>query len=73
MLFRSSGGAGPVPAADAAVLDEVCAVTAEPGSDPLVLAELGSRDGLRVPPVVTSFDPMGGPPRKVDVSRALGR
>jgi hypothetical protein len=29
-------------------------------------------DGLRVPPVVTSFDPMGGPPRQVDVSRTLG-
>ncbi len=65
-------GPGPVPAADAAVLDEVSAVTADSGAAPGVLAELGSRDGLRVPPVVTSFDPNGGPPRQVDVSRALG-
>jgi hypothetical protein len=71
MQLRS--GTGLVPAADAAVLDQVCAVTAEPCSDPSLLAELGSRDGLRVPLVVTSFDPNGGPPRNVDVSRTFGR
>ena len=70
--MQLSEGGGPVPAADAALLDEVSAVTADPGSDPGVLAEVGARDGLRVPPVVTSFDPNGGPPRQVDVSRALG-
>lgn len=70
--MQLSHGPGPVPEADAAVLDEVCAVTADPGSDQGVLAKLGSRDGLRVPPAVTSFDPNGGPPRQVDVSRALG-
>jgi Transglutaminase-like superfamily len=68
----SGDGGGPVPAADAALLDEVSAVTADPGSDPGMLAEVGARDGLPVPPVVTSFDPNGGPPRQVDVSRALG-
>ena len=63
--------AGAVPEENIAVLDEICALTADPDCDPGVLAELAARDGLRVPPVVTSFDPMGGPPRQVDVSRAL--
>jgi len=58
---------GPIPEDDAAVLDELCARTADPGTSPDVLAELGERDGLRVPPVVTSFDPTGGPPRQVAV------
>jgi hypothetical protein len=62
-----------IPGEDAAVLDEICEVTADPDCDPAVLAELGARDGLRVPRTVTSFDPMGGPPREVDVSRVLGR
>jgi hypothetical protein len=62
---------GPLPDADSAMLDEVSAVTADPASDPGVLARLGSRDGLAVPPTVTSFDPNGGPPRQVDVSRAV--
>jgi hypothetical protein len=58
-------GPGPVPAADAAVLDEVCADTADPGVSPATVAALGGRDGLRVPRTVTSFDPGGGPPREV--------
>lgn len=58
-------GPGPVPAADAAVLDEICASTADPGIAPAVVAALGERDGLRVPRSVTSFDPGGGPPREV--------
>jgi hypothetical protein len=62
-------GPGPLPEADAAVLDEVCGQTADPEVSPAALAELGARDGLRVPPVVTRFDPDGGPPRQVDVSR----
>jgi Transglutaminase-like superfamily len=64
-------GAGPV--LDAALLDEICAVTADQGTDPDVLAELGGREGLRIPPVVTSHDPNGGPPRQVDVRRSLWR
>jgi hypothetical protein len=36
-----------------------------------ILAELGRQPGLQVPPAVTSVDPNGGPPRQVDVSRAL--
>lgn len=60
-----------VPAADAAVLDEVCALTSDPQVSAEVLAGLGRRPGLQVPPTVTSVDPNGGPPRKVDVSRAL--
>jgi hypothetical protein len=62
-------GPGPVPEADIAVLDEVCALTADPAVAPDVLAELGTRDGLRVPATVTSFDPGGGPPRQVDVGQ----
>jgi hypothetical protein len=58
-------GPGPVPAADGALIDEVCASTADPGVSPAVVAALGGRDGLRVPQVVTSFDPGGGPPREV--------
>jgi hypothetical protein len=65
--------AGGLPDGDAAVLDEICAVTADPDSDPDILAGIGARDGLRIPQVVTSFDVNGGPPRQVDVSRALRR
>jgi hypothetical protein len=61
-----------VPQPDVAMLDEVCAVTADADVSPGVLAELGQRPELRVPPTVTSVDPNGGPPRRVDVSRALG-
>jgi hypothetical protein len=64
-------GPGPVPDAEAALLDELCAVTADPGASPAILAELGGHHSLRVPPEVTRFDPNGGPPRQVDVSRAL--
>ena len=66
-------GVKTVPDADAAVLDEISAVTADPDCEPGVIAGLGGRDGLRIPPVVTSFDVNGGPPRQVDVSRALRR
>ena len=62
-------GPGPVPEADRAVLDEVCALTADPAVPRDALAELGGRDGLRVPPAVTSFDPGGVPPCQVDVAR----
>ena len=58
-------GPGPVTGADAALLDEVCASTADPGVSPATVAALGGRDGLRVPQAVTSFDPGGGPPREV--------
>ena len=64
-------GSGPVPDADGAALDEVCALTADPAVTPDVLAELGGRDGLRVPATVTSFDPHGAPPRQVDVARVI--
>jgi hypothetical protein len=56
---------GPVPDADAAVLDEVCARTAGPEVSPDDVTALAGRDGLRVPPTVTRFDPYGGPPREV--------
>jgi len=62
-----------IPEEDAALLDEICAITADPDCDPDVLGKLGTRDELRVPQVVTSFNPLGGPPRQVDVSRTLGR
>ena len=58
-------GPGPVPAAGAALLDEVSASTADPGVSPATVAGLGGRDGLRVPSAVTSFDPGGGPPVEV--------
>jgi hypothetical protein len=35
------------------------------------ITALAQRAGLRVPPVVTRFDPYGGPPREVDVSRVV--
>jgi hypothetical protein len=66
-------GPGPVPAADAAVLDEVCASTADPGVSAATVAALGDRDGLRVPGSVTSFDPGGGPPREVTLREATFR
>jgi hypothetical protein len=66
-------GPGPLPEADQEVLDEVCALTADPAVTPEVLAALSGRDGLRVPAEVTSFAPGGGPPRQVDVSRVITR
>ncbi len=65
-------GPGPVPEADAAVLDEVSARTADPGAALDDITALAQRDGLRVPPTITRFDPYGGPPQQVDVSRAVG-
>jgi hypothetical protein len=64
-------GPGPVPDADATVLDEVCALTADPDVAPDAVAALSRRDGLRVPPAVTRIDPNGGPPRQVDMTRVL--
>jgi hypothetical protein len=63
-------GPGPVPAQTAALLDEICQLTERPGTAPAVIAALADRDGLRVPPVVTSFDPNGGPPREVTLRAA---
>lgn len=62
-------GPGPVAEADCAVLDEICALTADPAVTPGILAELDGRDGLGVPATVTSFGPNGGAPRQVDVAR----
>jgi len=62
---------GPVPQPDAAMLDEVCAATADPAVSPDVVAALGARDGLRVPETVTRFDPNGATPQQVDVARVL--
>jgi len=64
-------GPGPIPQADAAVLDEICARTADPGAALGDIAALAQRDALRVPPAITRFDPYGGPPQQVDVSRAI--
>jgi hypothetical protein len=69
--LQLSYGPGPVPEAVGAVLDEVCALTADPAVTAAALTELGGRDGLRIPPTVTSFDPHGAPPRQVDVTRVL--
>ena len=63
--MQLSHGPGPIPELDAAVLDEICARTAEPGVSPDDVAALAGRDGLRVPQTVTRFDPYGGPPREV--------
>lgn len=60
-------GPGPLPEADAAVIDEICALTAGPAVSPDDVAALAARDGLRIPPAVTSFDPYGGPPREVSL------
>lgn len=64
-------GSDPVPEADAVVLDEACEITADPAVTPGALAALAARAGFRIPPVVTRFDPMGGPPAEVEVSAAL--
>jgi hypothetical protein len=65
-------GPGPVPEANAVVLDEICALTADPAADPAALAALAARDGLRVSPVVARYDPVSeGPPSEADVSAAL--
>ncbi len=58
-------GDGPVPEADAALLDEVCARTTDPEVSRDDIAALADRDEFRVPQTVTSFDPYGGPPREV--------
>jgi hypothetical protein len=58
-------GPGPVTGQDAVLLDEICAHLDGPGVSPDVVAALADRDELRVPATVTSFDPRGGPPRKV--------
>jgi hypothetical protein len=72
LLALDAAWTGPLPEQDAAVMDEISAVTADPAAAPETLARIGARDGLRVPSVVTSIDPNGGPSRRVDVSRALG-
>ncbi len=64
-------GPGTVPETDAVVLDEVCALTADPGAPAAAVAALAARDGLRVPSAVTRFDPMGGPPTEEYISDAL--
>jgi hypothetical protein len=69
--IQQGHGDGMVPEADAKLLDEVCALTAAPGTSPEVIADLAQREELRVPQVVTSLDPLGGPPSQVDVTRAL--
>ena len=67
-------GPGPVPEADAGSPRRGLRADRRPcASSPDAVAALGGRDGLRVPPMVTSFDPTGGPPRQVDVSRVLSR
>ncbi|KAH8899054.1 hypothetical protein GQ53DRAFT_363464 [Thozetella sp. PMI_491] len=70
MQMRHEGG--PIPEADAEVLDRVSAATVDAGVTVDVLAELFAQEGLKVPKLVTSFDPLGGPPVEVDVSRTLG-
>jgi Transglutaminase-like superfamily len=63
---------GPVPEPDAAVLDEVCAATADPAVPADAVAALAARDGLRVPQAVTRFDPNGAPTFSLeDVTRVL--
>jgi hypothetical protein len=63
---------GPVPEPDAAMLDEVCAATADPAVSADVVAALAARGGLRVPETVTRFDPNGAPTFSLeDVTRVL--
>lgn len=65
-------GDGPIPEAHAVLLDEVSALLADVAVEPGELGELMARDGLAIPEIVTRFDPYGGPPKDVDVSRVLG-
>ena len=62
---------GPIPEPAAAMLDEICAATADPAVSPDAVAALGARDGLRVPETVTRFDPNGAPPQRADMTRVL--
>lgn len=64
-------GAGPVPEADALILDEVSEILLDRDIQPGIVEELASREGFAVPPVITSLDPNGGPVRQVDVSKSL--
>jgi hypothetical protein len=51
----------------AETLDELAGVTSDPEVDAQHLRAWGERSGLGVTPEVTSFDPLGGPPRRVPV------
>lgn len=71
MLQWDSWGIMPVAATEwVETLDEVARATVDPGVAPATVAELLSRDGLRVTPVVHSYSPAAGP-QDVDVREAL--
>jgi hypothetical protein len=59
--------------ADAQTLDEISAITSNTNIEPAVVRSLMSRDELRVPDMVMSADPNGGPTVQVDISRAIGK
>lgn len=63
---------GDVGEQDRRLLDEICAFTVHADIEPAVVASLAARVQFRVPDIVVSADPMGGPPRQVDVRRTLG-
>lgn len=63
--------AGSVPDVDATILDEISAMTANPDIDPAVALDLISRNGLKIPEVVTRLDPNDGSERQIDVSRVI--
>ena len=49
------------------LLDELASVTASANPDLDELQRLYEQEGLRVPSIVTSYDPLGGPPRSVSL------
>lgn len=63
-----------VPEADRALLDKVCAVTGRAPDElsPDEIKALAARDGLAVPKIVLTANPLGGPMPEVEVSRHLG-
>ncbi|KAH8646202.1 hypothetical protein BX600DRAFT_477269 [Xylariales sp. PMI_506] len=62
---------GPIPDADAAVIDDLSKVLLDEDVKPEVIQDWASRDGLSIPPKVLRFDPYGGPPVEIDVSKAI--
>ena len=52
---------------DLALLDRIAALTSQPDPDRAELARLFDDPLLRVPDAVMSIDPLGGPPRVVDL------
>jgi hypothetical protein len=68
LLWDGWGLAGRAPGGDdLALLDRIAALTSQPDPDRAELARLFDEPQLRVPRTVVSHDPLGGPPRTVEL------